>query len=396
MLEIKNLTKQFEKVLAVNDISFNVEKGKIFGIVGRNGAGKSTTFRMILNLIEPTKGSIKYNGEKINLEIVSSDEENVLLYRFWIKRNQGWELLKDYSIENKLTFTTTKVGEGEILIECKRPSSDDNVDDFVTIKFNVKEQPVIEINSFECLSKSLLVGEEIIFKVGVNYDKHRTILAPFFTDYASPLLPEVFALSGYKLEVLPLSDKKSADLGLQYSNNEVCYPATLIVGDMIKALSSGKYDLNTTAVGITQTGGQCRASNYYPVIRKALVDAGFANVPVISAAMSSNVRSNQPGFKLDFKNIAVIAFDAILFGDCLSKLYHSTAVRIENPSLALELKNQYLQKAKPIVLEKDRKGLIALLKNAVKEFNKLLPEEYLERKKVGIVGEIFLKFYPFY
>ena len=70
MLEIKNLTKQFEKVLAVNDISFNVEKGKIFGIVGRNGAGKSTTFRMILNLIEPTRGSIKYNGEKINLDKV--------------------------------------------------------------------------------------------------------------------------------------------------------------------------------------------------------------------------------------------------------------------------------------------------------------------------------------
>ena len=226
-------------------------------------------------------------------------------------------------------------------------------------------------------------------------DKHRTILAPFFTDYASPLLPEVFALSGYKLEVLPLSDKKSADLGLQYSNNEVCYPATLIVGDMIKALSSGKYDLSKTAVGITQTGGQCRASNYYSIIRKALVDAGFADVPVISAAMSSNVHTNQPGFKLDFKNIIVIAFDAILFGDCLSKLYHSTAVRIENPSLALELKNQYLQKAKPIVLEKDRKGLIALLKNAVKEFNKLLPKEYLERKKVGIVGEIFLKFHPF-
>ncbi len=226
-------------------------------------------------------------------------------------------------------------------------------------------------------------------------DKHRTILAPFFTDYASPLLPEVFALSGYKLEVLPLSDKKSADLGLQYSNNEVCYPATLIVGDMIKALSSGKYDLSKTAVGITQTGGQCRASNYYPVIRKALVDAGFADVPVISVAMSSNVRSNQPGFKLDFKNIAVIAFDAILFGDSLSKLYHSTAVRIDNPSLALNLKNQYLEKAKPIVLQKNRKALIDLLKNAVKDFNKLLPSEYIERKKVGIVGEIFLKFHPF-
>lgn len=66
MLEIKNITKQFEKKLAVNNISFNVEKGKIFGIVGRNGAGKSTTFRMILNLIKPTSGTITYNGEKID------------------------------------------------------------------------------------------------------------------------------------------------------------------------------------------------------------------------------------------------------------------------------------------------------------------------------------------
>ena len=85
MLEIKNLTKQFEKVLAVNDISFNVEKGKIFGIVGRNGAGKSTTFRMILNLIEPTKGSIKYNGEKINLDKVGYlPEEGSLIPTFTV------------------------------------------------------------------------------------------------------------------------------------------------------------------------------------------------------------------------------------------------------------------------------------------------------------------------
>ena len=85
MLEIKNLTKQFEKVLAVNDISFNVEQGKIFGIVGRNGAGKSTTFRMILNLIEPTKGSIKYNGKKINLDKVGYlPEEGSLIPTFTV------------------------------------------------------------------------------------------------------------------------------------------------------------------------------------------------------------------------------------------------------------------------------------------------------------------------
>ncbi|MCR1950577.1 triple tyrosine motif-containing protein [Clostridium sp. DSM 100503] len=117
-------------------------------------------------------------GEKINLEVLS-DEEEILLYRFWIKGKQGWEPLKDYSTENKLTYTTTKSGDGELLIECKRPSSKENVDDFTTVIFKVKEQPIIEINSFECLSENLLINEELIFKVGVNCDKTRTILYKF-------------------------------------------------------------------------------------------------------------------------------------------------------------------------------------------------------------------------
>lgn len=118
-------------------------------------------------------------GEKINLDVLSEDDEELLLYRFWIRGLQGWELLKDYSTENKLTYTTTKVGDEEILIECKRPSSVNNIDDFITIKFKVNDQPVLEINSFSCFSESLLVGEELIFKVGVNYEKTRTILYKF-------------------------------------------------------------------------------------------------------------------------------------------------------------------------------------------------------------------------
>ncbi|GAA0826706.1 triple tyrosine motif-containing protein [Clostridium tertium] len=117
-------------------------------------------------------------GEKINLEVLSSEEE-ILLYRFWIKGKQGWEPLKDYSTENKLTYTTTKSGGGELLIECKRPSSKENVDDFTTVIFKVKEQPLIEVNAFECLTENLLINEELIFKVGVNCDKSRTILYKF-------------------------------------------------------------------------------------------------------------------------------------------------------------------------------------------------------------------------
>lgn len=232
-------------------------------------------------------------------------------------------------------------------------------------------------------------------KVFEHLDKQRTILAPFFTPYASPLLSEVFALSGYKLETLPLSDQKSAELGLQFSNNEVCYPATLIVGDFIKALKSGKYDLDKIAVGITQTGGQCRASNYYPIIRKALVDAGFSNVPVISVSMSSAVRALQPGFALDYKRIVPIAFYAMLFGDAISKLYNSTIVRTQQQEQTRRLKDEYLNKAKQIVLQRDRKAMQQLLKTAVADFTKLLPKEHIDCPKVGIVGEIFLKFHPY-
>ena len=118
-------------------------------------------------------------GEKFKMNIYYPEEEEILLYRFWIKGKQGWEALKDYSTENTLTYTTTKVGEEEILVECKRPSSSNNVDDFTTVKFKVSEQPLIEIISFDCLSNNLLVGEEIIFKVGLNYEKSRTILYKF-------------------------------------------------------------------------------------------------------------------------------------------------------------------------------------------------------------------------
>lgn len=138
---------------------------------------KSSDDRLIKNVVIDKTSFIV--GEKINLDVLSSEEEEVLLYRFWISGKQGWEPLRDYSTENKLTYTTTKVGEGEILIECKRPSSSNNVDDFTTVKFKIKEQPVIEINSFVCMTENILVGEELVFKVGVNYEKSRTILYKF-------------------------------------------------------------------------------------------------------------------------------------------------------------------------------------------------------------------------
>ncbi len=228
-------------------------------------------------------------------------------------------------------------------------------------------------------------------------EKHRKILAPFFTDYISPFLPELFKINGYDLEVLPKSDELSAEEGLKYSNNEVCYPATLVVGDIIKALKSGKYDLEKVAAGITQTGGQCRATNYYAIIRKALVDAGFKDVPVVSVSFGENTAKKQDGFHLNWKKTLPIALATILFGDSLSRLYCSTIVRCkeEDKKQVKELHDSYINQVKSLILKEDSKSINSLLEDAVTKFNSFLPSEEIQRAKVGIVGEIFLKYHSF-
>ncbi|MGN0009968.1 MAG: hypothetical protein ACI35N_01400, partial [Marinilabiliaceae bacterium] len=191
---------------------------------------------------------------------------------------------------------------------------------------------------------------------------------------------------------LPISDAESNDLGLKYSNNEVCYPATLIVGDFIKALQSGKYDLDKTAVAVTQLG-QCRATNYPSLIRKAIVDAGFSQVPVIGIAGTD--KEDQPGFKLNLFKAAPIVLYSVFFGDWLSVFYHAIAVREKVKGTARALRDDFLRRANPIVEKKDLKGLLKLTRTAAEEFNAV--DIYTDRTypKAGIAGEIFLKFNPY-
>ena len=92
-------------------------------------------------------------------------------------------------------------------------------------------------------------------------------------------------------------------MGLRYANNEVCYPATIVVGSIMTALLSGEYDLNDVAVIMTQTGGQCRASNYYSLIKNALVSAGMQDIPVVSLALSASVKASQPGFTIPWRKV---------------------------------------------------------------------------------------------
>lgn len=118
-------------------------------------------------------------GEKLNLFAVPCEKDDIILYRFWIQGKQGWEPLRDYSVDSTITYTPTEVGEKEILVEAKKPSSLNNVDDFLTVKFNVREKQTIEITSFECLNEDILTDKEILFKVGCNISNNN-ILYKFF------------------------------------------------------------------------------------------------------------------------------------------------------------------------------------------------------------------------
>ena len=222
-----------------------------------------------------------------------------------------------------------------------------------------------------------------------EYQKRKKILVPYFTPFISPLIPAFMKLSGYDFDVLPMSNKDSGDIGLKYANNEICYPATLIIGDLIKALTSGCYDPETTAVAITQTGGQCRATNYISLIKKALVDAGFKNVPVISLSFSNYC--DQPGFQFKWKKIINIAISSILFSDALAKMYYATLPREKERGLATQIKNHYLDLAKTYIEKNQNKALSRCLKDAAKDFDAICIDK--NTKKVGIVGEIFLKFH---
>ena len=226
-------------------------------------------------------------------------------------------------------------------------------------------------------------------------EKHagRKIIVPFFTPFISPLIPSLMKLAGYNVENLPMSDNASCDWGLKYSNNEICYPATLVVGDIMKAFKSGAYNPDTTCVAMVQTGGQCRASNYFSLIRKALMEGGYTNTPVISVTFGGGIKNEQPGFRVNWPKMLPIALAAVLYSDCIAKFYYASVVRENISGEVRRLRDRYLDAATGPITRNRPDELYDHLFLAAADFNRICRNE--DHPKVGIVGEIFLKFHPF-
>lgn len=222
-------------------------------------------------------------------------------------------------------------------------------------------------------------------------DRKKTILIPWFTDFLSPFAPALGELAGYKIENLPKSNKMSADLGLMYGNNEVCYPSTLILGDIINALQSGVYDVQDIVLAITQTGGQCRATNYLAQIKSGLLNAGFRDIPVIALSSGDSYQNEESEFNLDWKKLAKIAVDTVLYSDALQQMHSAISVREKKKGHSQSVFDFYIERGIDAVRANSPKTLRRLLKEAVTDFNNV-PIHDKQYTKVGLIGEIFLKY----
>lgn len=223
-------------------------------------------------------------------------------------------------------------------------------------------------------------------------DNKKTILAPFFSEFYSPFIQTCFEMMGYNFYTMPPSDEVSIQYGLQFANNEICYPATLVIGDIIRELKAGKWNTGEIVIGMTQTGGQCRATNYIMLIKKALIAAGYDNIPVVSIAFSDGL-NNQQEFVLDWKPLLNIAIYSVLYADSISKMYYSAVAHEKEDcrGKAVILRDNYITSAQEFVHNKDIKGLLNLLSLANNDFSAII-DTSLNPPKIGIVGEIYVKY----
>ncbi len=217
-----------------------------------------------------------------------------------------------------------------------------------------------------------------------------TILAPQMAPYHFELLESAFNYSGYNLVILKDYSKKVVDTGLKYVNNDACYPSILTIGQLMHALESGKYDLDSTALLITQTGGACRATNYVSMIKKALIDGGYGNTPLLS--LNFNGMEKQPGFKLTVP-LAIRAIMAVIYGDVLCRcLYRVRPYEAEKGSAdrLYEKWNAFLREdLKKISFKRYKQNIYKI----IEEFG-ALPTLDIVKPRVGIVGEILVKYNP--
>ena len=217
-----------------------------------------------------------------------------------------------------------------------------------------------------------------------------TILAPQMSPIHFRLIESAFRHSGYRMEILPEVDTNAVNEGLTFVNNDACFPSVLVVGQMMAALRSGRYDLQRTALLVSQTGGGCRATNYIAFIRKALADAGMAHVPVIS--LNAMRLERNPGFRLSRKLVAR-GLMSLVYGDLLMRMLYRVRPYETIPGSAQRLCDEWTARCRESLARGGLRRYGKTIRAMVADFDRL-PIAGPRKPRVGVVGEILVKFHP--
>ena len=222
--------------------------------------------------------------------------------------------------------------------------------------------------------------------------KDYTILVPTMLPRHFKIMLGILNAYGYKTHLLDNVGQNVINEGLKYVHNDTCYPAQLVIGQMIDALGSGKFDKHKVALLITQTGGGCRASNYIHLLRKALEKAGYGYIPVVSLNFSGFEKES--AFKITMPILHRLAY-AICYGDLLMDLVNQSKPYEVNEGDSEALADKWTEKlTRQMTTGKISRS--AAKKNyalIIEDFAKI-PKQGKPKPKVGIVGEIFVKFSP--
>ncbi len=223
--------------------------------------------------------------------------------------------------------------------------------------------------------------------------KEYTILCPQMSPIHFDIMQAGFEACGYRFEVLGNDNRHAVDVGLKYVNNDACYPSLMVVGQIMDALLSGKYDVNKVAIIMTQTGGGCRATNYVGFIRRALEKAGMPQIPVISLNLAG-IESN-PGFHLNAELLMRAAYST-LFGDILMRCVYRMRPYETTPGSVDALHANWKEKCRAFVSRKHMNYYTfrKMCRQIIRDFDAVPIHEDMRKPKVGIVGEILVKFAP--
>ncbi len=233
--------------------------------------------------------------------------------------------------------------------------------------------------------------ERVIFTEEMRKDY--TIICPQMSPIHFELLEPAFVAAGYHLSIPQISARECVDVGLKYVNNDACYPSLIVVGQIMAAIASGNYDMNKTAILITQTGGGCRATNYIAFIRRALAKAGYPDVPVVSLNMVGLEKN--PGFKITPALIQHGLY-ALEFGDIFLRCLYRMRPYEVTPGSANALHEKWKERVIAFVTQDgflSHRKYKQMCRQIIRDFD-CLPITDEKKPRVGVVGEILVKYHP--